>query len=42
MNARSPLIPLIQPSQVFVTTSDLTGAVFSGAYGVDVTQVSPS
>jgi len=41
MNLRSPLIPLIQPSQVFVTTSDITGAVFSGAYGVDVTRVSP-
>jgi len=42
MNARSPLIPLLQPAQVFVATTDLTGAVFSGAYGVDVTQVSPS
>jgi len=42
MNVRSPLFPLIQPSQVFVTTTDITGAVFSGAYGVDVTRVSPS
>src|SRR5262245_48440893 len=41
LNARSPFVPLIQPTQVFVTTSDLVGAIFSGAYDVDVTQVSP-
>jgi peptide/nickel transport system substrate-binding protein len=41
MNARSPFMPLIQPTQVFVSTSDLGGAVFSGAYVVDVTGISP-
>jgi peptide/nickel transport system substrate-binding protein len=41
LNARSPFVPLIQPTQVFVCTSDLAGAVFSGAYDVDVTQVFP-
>jgi peptide/nickel transport system substrate-binding protein len=40
LNARGPFSPLIQPTQVFVTTSDLDDAVFSGAYDVDVTQVS--
>jgi peptide/nickel transport system substrate-binding protein len=41
LNARSPFIPLIQPTQVFVTTTDIAGAVFSGAYDVDITQISP-
>jgi peptide/nickel transport system substrate-binding protein len=41
LNARSPFVPLIQPTQVFVSTSDLAGAVFSGAYDVDVTQITP-
>ena len=41
MNARGPFMPLIQPAQVFVSTSDLAGAYFSGAYDVDVTQISP-
>jgi peptide/nickel transport system substrate-binding protein len=41
VNARGPFIPLIQPTQVFVATSDLSGAVFSAAYDVDLTQVSP-
>src|SRR4051794_9180948 len=42
LSARSPFIPLIQPARAFVTTTDLPGAVFSGAYGVDLTQVSPT
>jgi peptide/nickel transport system substrate-binding protein len=42
LNARGPFIPLIQPAQVFAATSDLAGAAFSGAYDVDVTQVSPA
>ena len=42
MNARGPFIPLIQPAQTFVATSDLAGAYFSGAYDVDVTQISPT
>jgi peptide/nickel transport system substrate-binding protein len=41
LNARGPFVPLIQPTQVFVSTPDLAGAVFSGAYDVDVTQVFP-
>jgi peptide/nickel transport system substrate-binding protein len=41
VNARGPFIPLIQPTQVFVATSDLRGAVFSAVYDVDLTQVSP-
>ena len=41
LNARSPFIPLIQPTQVFVATTDLTAARFSGAYDVDVTQIAP-
>jgi peptide/nickel transport system substrate-binding protein len=41
LNARSPFMPLVQPTQVFVSTSDLAGAVFSGAYDVDVTQIAP-
>jgi peptide/nickel transport system substrate-binding protein len=41
LNARGPFIPLIQPAQAFVATSDLAGAMFSGAYDVDLTQVAP-
>jgi peptide/nickel transport system substrate-binding protein len=41
MNARSPFMPLIQPTQVFAATTDLKGAVFSGAYDVDIGQVFP-
>jgi peptide/nickel transport system substrate-binding protein len=41
LNARGPFVPLIQPTQVFAATSDLAGAFFSGAYDVDVTQISP-
>ena len=41
LNARGPFMPLIQPAQAFVTPTDLSGAVFSGAYVVDVTQVAP-
>jgi peptide/nickel transport system substrate-binding protein len=41
LNARGPFMPLIQPAQAFVATSDLAGAVFSGAYDVDVTQIAP-
>jgi peptide/nickel transport system substrate-binding protein len=41
LNARSPFMPLLQPTQVFVSTSDLAGAAFSGAYDVDLTQIAP-
>ena len=41
MNERSPFMPIIQPAQAFVATSDLTGATFSSAYDVDLTRVAP-
>ena len=42
MNARSPFVPLLEPAQAFAATKDLAGAVFSPAYYVDVTRISPS
>ena len=42
LNANSPFFPLIQPTQVFVSTKDLKGAVYNAVYSVDVTQVSPA
>ncbi len=42
LNANSPFFPLIQPTQVFVSTKDLKGAVYNAVYDVDVTQVSPA
>jgi peptide/nickel transport system substrate-binding protein len=41
LNARGPFFPLMQPTQVFVATSDLKNAVYNAEYDVDVTQVSP-
>jgi peptide/nickel transport system substrate-binding protein len=41
LNQRGPYFPLIQPTQVFVSTTDLTNAVFNATYSVDVTQVVP-
>jgi len=41
LNAGSPFFPLIQPTQVFVATKDLAGAVYNSVYTVDVSQVSP-
>ena len=41
LNARGPYFPLMQPTQVFVSTSDLRNAVYNATYSVDVTQVSP-
>ncbi len=41
LNNQGPYIPLIQPTQVFVSTADLKGAVYNAEYDVDVTQVSP-
>ena len=40
LNQRGPFFPLIQPTQVFVSTTDLRNAVFNAVYQVDVTQVS--
>ena len=41
LNQRGPYFPLIQPTQVFVSTTDLKGAVYNAEYSVDVSQVSP-
>jgi ABC-type dipeptide/oligopeptide/nickel transport system permease component len=41
LNRSSPFFPLIQPTQVFVKTKDLRGAVYNSVYTVDVAQVSP-
>ena len=42
LNQSGPFFPLIQPTQVFVSTKDLKGAVYNSVYTVDVTQVSPA
>ena len=41
LNQRGPFFPLLQPTQVFVATTDLKNAVFHAEYQIDVTQVSP-
>jgi peptide/nickel transport system substrate-binding protein len=41
LNAVGPFFPLIQPTQVFVSTADLKNAVFHPAYQIDVTQAAP-
>jgi peptide/nickel transport system substrate-binding protein len=41
LNQRGPYFPLMQPTQVFVSTTDLKNAVYNATYSVDVTQVSP-
>jgi peptide/nickel transport system substrate-binding protein len=41
LNADGPFVPLIQPTQVFVATTDLKNAVFHPVYQIDVTQVAP-
>ncbi|HEY2542927.1 MAG TPA: ABC transporter substrate-binding protein [Gaiellaceae bacterium] len=41
LNASGPYFPLMQPTQVFVATSDLKNAVYNAEYSVDVTKVSP-
>jgi peptide/nickel transport system substrate-binding protein len=39
LNQTGPFIPLIQPTQVFVSTNDLRNAVFNPQYQIDVTRV---
>jgi len=39
LNSVGPYFPLIQPTQVFVATTDLKNAVFHPVYQIDVTQV---
>jgi peptide/nickel transport system substrate-binding protein len=41
LNAVGPVFPLIQPTQVFVATSDLRNAVFNAVYQIDVTRAAP-
>jgi peptide/nickel transport system substrate-binding protein len=41
LNERGPFFPLLQPTQVFVATSDLKNAVYNSVYSIDVTSVSP-
>jgi peptide/nickel transport system substrate-binding protein len=41
LNANGPYFPLLQPTQVFVATSDMKNAVYNAVYSIDVTQVSP-
>ncbi|HZO35212.1 MAG TPA: ABC transporter substrate-binding protein [Gaiellaceae bacterium] len=41
LNLRGPYFPLMQPTQVFVSTTDLRNAVYNAEYSVDVTQLSP-
>jgi peptide/nickel transport system substrate-binding protein len=41
LNQRGPYFPLIQPTQVFVATTDLKNAVYNATYSIDVTQVTP-
>jgi peptide/nickel transport system substrate-binding protein len=41
LNASGPYFPLMQPTQVFVATSDLKNAVYNSVYSIDVTKVAP-
>ncbi len=41
LNQRGPYFPLIQPTQVFVSTADLKGAVYNAEFLVDVSHVAP-
>jgi peptide/nickel transport system substrate-binding protein len=41
LNQVGPYFPLMQPTQVFVTTKDLSGAAFYAVYFVDITKVKP-
>ena len=41
LNASGPYYPLMQPTQVFVATSDLKNAVYNAVYSIDVTKVAP-
>ncbi len=41
LNTSGPYFPLMQPTQVFVSTSDLKNAVYNAVYSVDVTQLAP-
>jgi peptide/nickel transport system substrate-binding protein len=42
LNQSGPYFPLIQPTQVFVSTKDLHGAVYNATYDVNITQITPA
>jgi peptide/nickel transport system substrate-binding protein len=42
LNQSGPYYPLIQPTQVFVSTKDLKGAVYNAEYDTNITQISPA
>jgi len=42
LNAQGPYYPLIQPTQVFVSTKDLKGAVYNAVYDTNINQISPA
>jgi peptide/nickel transport system substrate-binding protein len=41
LNVSGPYFPLMQPTQVFVATSDLKNAVYNSVYSIDITKVAP-
>ena len=41
LNAYGPFFPLLQPTQVFAATKDLSHAKFNAVYSIDVTQTKP-
>jgi peptide/nickel transport system substrate-binding protein len=41
LNQTGPYFPLMQPTQVFVSTSDLKNALYNAVYSIDVTKVAP-
>ena len=42
LNQTGPYFPLIQPTQVFVSTKDLMGAVYNAEYDTNITEISPA
>jgi peptide/nickel transport system substrate-binding protein len=42
LNAQGPYFPLIQPTQVYVSTKDLKGAVYNSVYDTNINQISPA
>ena len=42
LNQSGPYFPLIQPTQVFVSTKDLMGAVYNAEYDTNITQIAPA
>lgn len=41
LNQSGPYFPLMQPTQVFVATSDLKNAIYNAVYSIDVTKIAP-